>query len=189
MTRSTGSSSISIRSESPDGPAPSGHGRYATMNRRFFIRWLGVAAGLLLLPLRALAARPKSAFESTSKDEALTELYGTSATTETEKIRIKAPDIAENGAVVPINRQVRYRERRIRQHHRGAQSRPPCRVVQAVRQIRRARLDPDQDGQDLSGARGRQGRRQDLSRQQGGEGHHRRLRRLNTRTGDDDMWD
>ena len=64
--------------------------------------WLGVAAGLLLLPLRALAARPTSAFESTSKDEALTELYGTSATTETDKIRIKAPDIAENGAVVPI---------------------------------------------------------------------------------------
>ena len=72
------------------------------MNRRFFIRWLGVASGLLLLPLRALAARPKSAFESASKDDALTELYGTSATTETDKIRIKAPDIAENGAVVPI---------------------------------------------------------------------------------------
>ncbi len=72
------------------------------MNRRFFIRWLGVAAGFLLMPLRALAARPTSAFQSTSKDEALTELYGTSATTETDKIRIKAPDIAENGAVVPI---------------------------------------------------------------------------------------
>ena len=72
------------------------------MNRRFFIQWLGVAAGLLLAPLRALAARPEIAFESTSKDDALTELYGTSATTETDKIRIKAPDIAENGAVVPI---------------------------------------------------------------------------------------
>ena len=72
------------------------------MNRRFFIRCLGVAAGFLLLPLRAFAARPRSAFESTSKDDALTELYGTSTTTESGQIRIKAPDIAENGAVVPI---------------------------------------------------------------------------------------
>lgn len=72
------------------------------MNRRFFIRCLGVVTGLLLLPLRAFAARPASAFDSTSKDEALTELYGMSETIESEDIRIKAPDIAENGAVVPI---------------------------------------------------------------------------------------
>ena len=72
------------------------------MDRRFFIRCFGIAAGLLLLPLRAFAARPKSAFEATSKDDALTELYGTSITTESGKIRIKAPDIAENGAIVPI---------------------------------------------------------------------------------------
>ena len=72
------------------------------MDRRFFIRFLGVAAGFILLPLRALAARPKSAFDSTTKDDALTELYGTSATVESDRIRIKAPDIAENGAIVPI---------------------------------------------------------------------------------------
>ena len=73
-----------------------------TMDRRFFVRCLGAAAGFLLLPLRVLAARPDSAFESTSTDDALAELYGTPATTESGKIRIKAPDIAENGAVVPI---------------------------------------------------------------------------------------
>ena len=72
------------------------------MNRRFFIRYLSVAAGFLLLPLRAFATRPESAFESTTKDDALTELHGTSVTIESDKIRIKAPDIAENGAVVPI---------------------------------------------------------------------------------------
>ena len=72
------------------------------MNRRLFIRYLSVAAGLLLLPLRAFAARPRSAFESTTKDDALTKLYGTSVTTESERIGIKAPDIAENGAIVPI---------------------------------------------------------------------------------------
>ena len=34
--------------------------------------------------------------------DALTQLYGTSDTVETDRIRIKAPDIAENGAIVPI---------------------------------------------------------------------------------------
>ena len=72
------------------------------MNRRLFVGFLGVVAGLVLLPLRAFAARPKAAFDSTTKDDALTELYGTSTTIESENIRIKAPDIAENGAIVPI---------------------------------------------------------------------------------------
>ena len=72
------------------------------MNRRRFIRFLGVVAGFVLLPLRAFAARPKAAFDSTTKDDALTELYGTSDTIESGNIRIKAPDIAENGAIVPI---------------------------------------------------------------------------------------
>ena len=72
------------------------------MDRRIFIRFLGIAAGFVLLPLRAFAARPKAAFDSTTKDDALTELYGTSDTIESENIRIKAPDIAENGAIVPI---------------------------------------------------------------------------------------
>ena len=72
------------------------------MNRRLFIRFLGVVTGFVLLPLRAFAARPGAAFDSTTKDEALAELYGTSDTVETDRIRIKAPDIAENGAIVPI---------------------------------------------------------------------------------------
>ena len=72
------------------------------MNRRLFIRFLGVVAGFVLLPLRAFAARPKTAFDSTTTDDALTQLYGTSDTVETDRIRIKAPDIAENGAIVPI---------------------------------------------------------------------------------------
>ena len=72
------------------------------MDRRLFIRYLTAAAGFLLLPLRAFAARPQSAFESESVDDALTKLYGSSAMTGSEQIRIRAPDIAENGAVVPI---------------------------------------------------------------------------------------
>ena len=71
------------------------------MDRRLFIQYLGATAGFLLLPLRAFAARPESAFDAESMDEALTRLYGSSATAPGE-IQIKAPDIAENGAVVPV---------------------------------------------------------------------------------------
>ena len=72
------------------------------MNRRIFIRLLGAAAAFVLAPLRAFAARPTAAFDSTSGDDALAELYGTSDTVETDRITIRAPDIAENGAIVPV---------------------------------------------------------------------------------------
>ena len=72
------------------------------MNRRLFVRCLGVATAFLLAPLRAFAARPELAFDSESMDDALTRLYGSSTLTESDRIRIKAPDIAENGAIVPI---------------------------------------------------------------------------------------
>ena len=72
------------------------------MDRRFFIRCLGAAATMLLWPFRAFAARPESAFDSESMDDTLAKLYGSSDLTESDQIRIKAPDIAENGAIVPI---------------------------------------------------------------------------------------
>ena len=72
------------------------------MNRRQFVRYLSMAAGFVLVPFRAFAARPKPAFDSESMEDALTNLYGTSTVTDSDQIRIKAPDIAENGAVVPI---------------------------------------------------------------------------------------
>ena len=72
------------------------------MDRRQFVRYLSMAAGLVLVPFRAFAARPKPAFESESVDDALTNLYGSSAVTDSDQIQIKAPDIAENGTVVPI---------------------------------------------------------------------------------------
>ncbi len=72
------------------------------MDRRQFVRYVSLAAGLVLVPFRAFAARPKPAFESESVEDALNELYGSSAMTDSDQIQIKAPDIAENGAVVPI---------------------------------------------------------------------------------------
>jgi len=64
---------------------------------------VGVAIGAgLLTPRAVLAAWPQSAFAAKSVDDALNELLGTNAHEASESIKIKAPDIAENGALVPV---------------------------------------------------------------------------------------
>jgi len=65
---------------------------------------VGVAVGAGLLTPRAVlaAAWPEAAFSAKSVDEALNGLFGTSAHEASESIKIKVPDIAENGAVVPV---------------------------------------------------------------------------------------
>ncbi len=62
---------------------------------------LAIGAGLLT-PKAVLAAWPKAAFEATDVDSALTAAVGSSSASDSAKIKLKAPDIAENGAVVPI---------------------------------------------------------------------------------------
>ena len=77
--------------------------------RRIFLRGsmaasaVGVAVGAgLLAPQAVLAAWPKAAFEAKQVDQAIDGLMGSASTEASERIAIKAPDIAENGAVVPI---------------------------------------------------------------------------------------
>lgn len=61
------------------------------------------AAGAgLLQPRAAFAALPKSAFEATKQDEALTAAFGNAPRAESAAVKIKAPAIAENSAVVPV---------------------------------------------------------------------------------------
>ncbi|MFV1984152.1 MAG: thiosulfate oxidation carrier protein SoxY [Thiohalomonadales bacterium] len=79
------------------------------MERRTFLKGtlatstLAIAASAgMLSPRTVLAAWPKSAFEAKSVESALSSLLGSSATSASGDIKIKAPDIAENGAVVPI---------------------------------------------------------------------------------------
>jgi sulfur-oxidizing protein SoxY len=81
-----------------------------SMKRRTFLKGsiatgaVGVAVGAgLLTPQMVLAAWPKAAFEATTVDDALNGLYGSKDLTGSDQIKIKAPDIAENGAVVPIS--------------------------------------------------------------------------------------
>ena len=73
-----------------------------TIHRRKFLHTaLGVAAAILVVPLKAFAARPKAAFGAEKYDDVMNTLYN-STTTDSSHVSIKAPDIAENGAVVPI---------------------------------------------------------------------------------------
>jgi sulfur-oxidizing protein SoxY len=70
--------------------------------RRKTLAALGVLAAAALAPLRLLAAGwNKEAFQSKSPVDAL-KIIGAGASTESKDIVIEAPQIAENGAVVPI---------------------------------------------------------------------------------------
>ena len=62
---------------------------------------IAISAGLLT-PKAVLAAWPKAAFEAKDSGAALEASLGSSTTTASSDIQLKAPDIAENGAVVPI---------------------------------------------------------------------------------------
>jgi len=79
------------------------------MKRRTFLKGtlassmagMAVSAGLLT-PRVVLAAWPESSFAAKSVDGVLEALLGSSNASPSGDIKIKAPDIAENGAVVPI---------------------------------------------------------------------------------------
>jgi sulfur-oxidizing protein SoxY len=79
------------------------------MKRRIFLKRsltasaVGVAAGAgLLAPQQIIAAWNKAAFEAKEVPNALDALFNSNTLEASEEIKIKAPDIAENGAVVPI---------------------------------------------------------------------------------------
>ena len=63
---------------------------------------LATFGGALLAPRQALAARNQGAFEAKSAPDAMRAL-GITHAEESKDIAIRAPDIAENGAVVPID--------------------------------------------------------------------------------------
>lgn len=65
---------------------------------------LGVMASAgLLTPGAVFAAWPKEAFAAKDIPGALNTLLGDNSISESGDIKIKAPDIAENGAVVPVS--------------------------------------------------------------------------------------
>lgn len=74
----------------------------AGMARRGFLRLGAVVAATAFLPLKLFAAvaRPKAAFTATGLETTFAEIGGTPV--ESDGIIFTTPDIAENGAVVPV---------------------------------------------------------------------------------------
>ncbi len=79
------------------------------MKRRVFLKGtlagsaVAVAVGAgLLSPRQVLAAWPNAAYEAKTVQDALKNLFGNDLTDASSAIDIKAPEIAENGAVVPV---------------------------------------------------------------------------------------
>ena len=79
------------------------------MNRRNFIKnsmlFAGslVAAPSLIVSKKAYAAWPEKSFDIKDLTESVSSVYGHSNLEESSKVKLKAPEIAENGAIVPIN--------------------------------------------------------------------------------------
>jgi sulfur-oxidizing protein SoxY len=76
------------------------------MDRRSVLRITGTlsaaAAALVAFPRMVFAAYNEKAFKNPKVEDSLNELFGGNATTPSGDVKLKAPDIAENGAVVPI---------------------------------------------------------------------------------------
>lgn len=79
------------------------HNRRVLLKGTFAASATGIAISAgLLTPRAVLAAWPKTAFEAKDTNSALAAALGSSSVTDSNDIKIKAPEIAENGAVVPI---------------------------------------------------------------------------------------
>jgi len=74
-----------------------------TIGRRLFLVAGAAFASLAALPRLLLAAEwPEKAFSYVTSSEAMIDLLGTDQATPSDQIMMKVPQIAENGAVVPI---------------------------------------------------------------------------------------
>jgi sulfur-oxidizing protein SoxY len=79
------------------------------MKRRNFIKNSILFAGALavapsaILSNQAYAAWPKKSFDIKDLSDSVISVYGHNNLEESSKVKLKAPAIAENGAIVPIN--------------------------------------------------------------------------------------
>jgi sulfur-oxidizing protein SoxY len=71
------------------------------LQRRALIRSLFTAAAVLAVPRWLFAARPDAAFNADNSETVVKDLFD-GPITESDQITLKVPDIAENGAVVPV---------------------------------------------------------------------------------------
>jgi sulfur-oxidizing protein SoxY len=72
------------------------------LTRRLFLKGATALAVLATVP-RTLLAWPEKAFDAKSTDDVMKALFGGGNVTDSSDIVLNAPDIAENGRVVPIS--------------------------------------------------------------------------------------
>jgi sulfur-oxidizing protein SoxY len=73
------------------------------IGRRIFVKGGLALAALVALPRALLAAAwPEKAFNETTAKGAMLDLLGSNQPVPSDQINLKAPEIAENGAVVPL---------------------------------------------------------------------------------------
>lgn len=70
-------------------------------DRRFLLRSALAIGASLALPRILFAARPDKAFAARDAENVMAELFGETPVA-SDRVSIKIPDIAENGAVVPV---------------------------------------------------------------------------------------
>ena len=70
-------------------------------HRRLVLKGMLALGAIAAWPRLLLAARPDSVFEITDADKVIADLFGQTAT-DSDQVTMKIPDIAENGAVVPV---------------------------------------------------------------------------------------
>jgi sulfur-oxidizing protein SoxY len=63
---------------------------------------VSVGSSALLIPQQAIGAYAKAAFDAKDVAGAISKSLGSDQVTASDAVKLKAPDIAENGAVVPI---------------------------------------------------------------------------------------
>ena len=71
------------------------------LQRRALLRSLLTAAAVLAVPRWLFAARPDAAFDAEDAEAAVSDIFD-GPITESDQVKLKIPDIAENGAVVPV---------------------------------------------------------------------------------------
>lgn len=78
-----------------------------SMNRRSLIKVVAAGGALMglgvMMPRVAMAAWAREAFEAKGKDAAVKALFGDDVPAVSSEVTLDAPDIAENGAVVPVS--------------------------------------------------------------------------------------
>jgi sulfur-oxidizing protein SoxY len=71
------------------------------LQRRFMLKANLALTAIAALPRLLLAARPDAAFDRDDAEQAIADMFGQTAAA-SDRIAMKIPDIAENGAVVPV---------------------------------------------------------------------------------------